>query len=188
MLKNIREVNVTNIVNGKKFSARFQTIENMNSWIAKQEEKASRGIGWGFGPRTIRKEDEHHVELVLGEYEKEIEAERERLIYEVDGNGDIIMEEYTYVDFDGEEQVGQRPIPTGEVETIPAVFETWVNLRKEYDIEILDIEAQVIAEEDAKGALKLLADTDWYIIRFQETAKPVPTEILEQRAAARLKI
>lgn len=35
------------------------------------------------------------------------------------------------------------------------------------------------------AARKYLADTDWYVIRLQETGVPVPQEILDERQAAR---
>lgn len=35
------------------------------------------------------------------------------------------------------------------------------------------------------AALVYLAETDWYIIRQQETGEPIPDEILSKRAAAR---
>lgn len=142
MLKNTREVNVTNIVNGKKFSQRFQTEANMNAWIAKQEAIGMQGKGWGFGARTLKKEEPHNPDLVIQEF--------------------ILIQD--------------------EVET------PMVRLKAEYEIEILDIEQLVIDEEAAKEALAFLAKTDWYIVRLQETGKPVPEEILDQRAMARLKI
>ena len=36
--------------------------------------------------------------------------------------------------------------------------------------------------------LAYLASTDWYVVRFAETAVPVPSEILTARAAARAAI
>lgn len=33
-----------------------------------------------------------------------------------------------------------------------------------------------------------LAETDWYVIRQQETGEPVPDEILTERAAARARV
>lgn len=35
------------------------------------------------------------------------------------------------------------------------------------------------------GALIYLKETDWYIVRFQETSKVVPQEVLDKRAEAR---
>lgn len=34
-------------------------------------------------------------------------------------------------------------------------------------------------------SLKYLANTDWYVIRFQETGKEIPSDVLEARAKAR---
>lgn len=36
-----------------------------------------------------------------------------------------------------------------------------------------------------RESLKYLSDTDWYIIRFQETGVPIPQEVLDARAKAR---
>ena len=33
-----------------------------------------------------------------------------------------------------------------------------------------------------------LAETDWYVIRLQETGEPVPAEILAERSAARARV
>jgi len=33
-----------------------------------------------------------------------------------------------------------------------------------------------------------LASTDWYVIRFQETAEPIPPDILIERQAARERV
>lgn len=37
-------------------------------------------------------------------------------------------------------------------------------------------------------ARKCLADTDWYVIRMQETGVPIPAEILAGREAARARV
>lgn len=47
---------------------------------------------------------------------------------------------------------------------------------------IAEIEA-VQAEIEAKS---YLAQTDWYVIRQNETGEPIPENVLEKRAAARL--
>lgn len=67
-------------------------------------------------------------------------------------------------------------VPTGN--TIPA----------EYEIVIEDITAQVEQEKINAECLTYLAETDYYIVRFMETGKEVPQEILDKRAEARLKI
>jgi hypothetical protein len=45
--------------------------------------------------------------------------------------------------------------------------------------------AQKEQERINSDSLAYLASTDWYIIRLQETAKPIPQEILDNRQAAR---
>lgn len=42
--------------------------------------------------------------------------------------------------------------------------------------------------DESEKALKYLAETDWYVVRFAETGKPIPEDILAARAAAREKI
>ena len=53
--------------------------------------------------------------------------------------------------------------------------------QQEQNEELAAQQKQVVAE-----ALSLLSSTDWYIIRLQETGKPVPQEILDARAQARI--
>lgn len=45
------------------------------------------------------------------------------------------------------------------------------------------ISAQVNVE-----ARQYLLDTDWYVIRWQETGEPIPVEVTEARAIARQRI
>lgn len=44
-------------------------------------------------------------------------------------------------------------------------------------------EAKQIAKEEA---LAYLASTDWYVVRFSETGEPIPEEIKQARADARV--
>ena len=46
-----------------------------------------------------------------------------------------------------------------------------------------ELQAQVNAE-----ARRYLLDTDWYVIRMQETGEPIPVGVPEARAAARQRI
>lgn len=41
---------------------------------------------------------------------------------------------------------------------------------------------------DNTEARAYLAETDWYVIRLQETGQPVPDDVLASRAAARAKV
>lgn len=45
------------------------------------------------------------------------------------------------------------------------------------------LQAQANAEARA-----YLAETDWYVIRLQETGEPVPVDILAERSAARVRV
>ncbi len=44
---------------------------------------------------------------------------------------------------------------------------------------------KVDAESRSLNARRYLSDTDWYIVRQQETGKPVPEEVLAERQEAR---
>ena len=43
-------------------------------------------------------------------------------------------------------------------------------------------------EVNNKLARQYLAETDWYVIRFQETGQPIPQDILDERAQARERV
>ena len=45
------------------------------------------------------------------------------------------------------------------------------------------IQAQI--NSDARA---YLADTDWYVVRTQETGEPIPDDVLAERAAARARV
>jgi hypothetical protein len=64
--------------------------------------------------------------------------------------------------------------------------QTKVRLRAQFTSEIVDISAQVATEAAQAAARKLLADTDWMVIRKADTGVDYPQEIKDQRAAARL--
>jgi hypothetical protein len=49
----------------------------------------------------------------------------------------------------------------------------------------VDISVEVALDEQKAAARKLLADTDWLIIREMDSSVPCPSEIKAQRAAAR---
>lgn len=48
--------------------------------------------------------------------------------------------------------------------------------------------AEQLQERINAEARAYLADTDWYVIRTQETGEPVPAEVLAERAAARARV
>jgi len=57
-----------------------------------------------------------------------------------------------------------------------------------YSVEIVDITAQLAQEATNVAALKLLADTDWMILRELDSGVPCSVEIKDARAAARASI
>lgn len=76
-----------------------------------------------------------------------------------------------------------------DVEIVPAQFETQVIQIEGYTVEIEDLTQQIQQDAINQSALKLLADTDWMVIRsITELDQPVPQEILIARAEARSKI
>ena len=90
-----------------------------------------------------------------------------------------------------------------DIETNCGLFETqalaeaWVQSCEEknkfgqpgdYSIVYTDVSSQLQQQQTNEQALKYLAETDWYIIRQQETGMSVPQDILNARAAARASI
>jgi hypothetical protein len=63
--------------------------------------------------------------------------------------------------------------------------ETHVRLLPQFTSEIVDISAQVELEAQKAAARKLLAETDWLIIREMDSGVLCPSEIKLQRQAAR---
>lgn len=75
-----------------------------------------------------------------------------------------------------QQELDSEGVPTGNV--IPA----------EYEVIIQDISTEIEQEKTNAECLKYLQETDYYIVRFMETGKEVPQEVLDKRAEARLKI
>lgn len=65
--------------------------------------------------------------------------------------------------------------------------ENTVAFPEEHEVEHTDITAALLAAKEKAEALKYLSDTDWYIIRKNETGVEIPAEVTTNRAAARLK-
>lgn len=61
-------------------------------------------------------------------------------------------------------------------------------LPAEYEVEQIDITAQIKQEKTNQEALDYLASTDWYIVRLSETGVSVPVDVLLKRAEARTKV
>jgi hypothetical protein len=77
-----------------------------------------------------------------------------------------------------------------DVEISPAQFEDQlVEVNPVgHEISIVDVSAAEAQKAINEQSLKHLAETDWIITRFAETAQPIPEEILVSRAAARAAI
>ena len=57
-----------------------------------------------------------------------------------------------------------------------------------YQVEYIDISAQVAQDQINYEALKYLADTDWLIIREVDAEIPCPSEVKQLRVDARARI
>ena len=66
------------------------------------------------------------------------------------------------------------------------IQDDWVELSDEELAERLKPTPEQIAASERAEALRYLGETDWYVVRFAETGKPIPEDILADRAAARL--
>jgi hypothetical protein len=78
------------------------------------------------------------------------------------------------------EQFNENFESTGFVST-----QTKVRLAAEFSSEITNISVEHNLEQAKIAARKLLAETDWLIIREMDSSIPCPSEIKVQRAAAR---
>jgi hypothetical protein len=75
-----------------------------------------------------------------------------------------------------------------EMQEIVVQEETTIEHPAEFEVQIEDITAEIEAQKAIDRALKLLSDTDWMVIRQSETGIPVPQEVSNQRAQARILI
>lgn len=139
-------------------SAKFETLELANAWID-CEEYQERPWGRYLAERECPKTFEHNPLLVIEEFENEISPLTVETLYQRDAEGNLILDEQGLA------------IPTGETIDHPAVFETWVRLHPEYEIETLDITAEYEAEltaieerrleiQQIKLAIQLIKDSD----------------------------
>jgi hypothetical protein len=74
------------------------------------------------------------------------------------------------------------------VEITPAQFEEQQIVMVGYSVEIVDISAQLEQEATNAAALKLLAESDWMILRELDSGLACPQEVKDARAAARASI
>lgn len=74
------------------------------------------------------------------------------------------------------------------LEVSPAQFEAQMVDLEGYTVEMLDISAQLEQEATNAAALKLLAETDWMVLRELDSGVACPQEVKDARAAARAAI
>jgi len=121
--------------------AKFETLELAQAWIANEEAK-QRPWGRYLPAREIPATEVYNPLLKIEEFEKEIKAAYTETLYQKDEEGNLILDQ------DG------NAIPTGETVEHLAVFETWVRLYPEYEIEILDITEAYEAEQARIALIK----------------------------------
>ena len=107
--------------------ARLATVKEAHIWIAKQKNK--KKIMDLLPARECPKTSNYHQILWIEDFEKEISPEiLNSPIYEIDSEGNYMLD------------ANGMLILTGETETIPAKFETYVRLKAEYEISpIIDL-------------------------------------------------
>jgi hypothetical protein len=74
------------------------------------------------------------------------------------------------------------------LEISPAQFEAQMVDLEGYTVEMLDISAQLEQEATNASALRLLAESDWMILRELDSGVACPQEVKDARAAARASI
>jgi len=77
------KISVINLINGRSFGGQFDTMDEINAYVARCEAKAQQGLGWGYSARSILKSEcpETHLGLVLSEETRIDEITGEELVY-----------------------------------------------------------------------------------------------------------
>ena len=155
----MKQVTIINTITKEQtHSAHFDDYTKMQIWVLDCVKKDCLGKK----ARTCPKSDEYDAALVINEYEQVIEEAYEQALYQTDANGEHVLDDagevipVTYSD--GE------PV----FETIPAITETYVNLKREYEIDVVDVTAEFDQRKINADALKFLKDTDWQILRHRD--------------------
>lgn len=84
------EVNVNNTISGDTFRADFEDQAAADEWIAKQEEKAQKGKGWGWAERWIPNTESYHPSLFIEEVDGQIHLKAEYVISSTVPEEDIV--------------------------------------------------------------------------------------------------
>lgn len=160
------KVSISNSIENKLWEAKFESQELAQAWLDQQIGKPHR-----FPERIVSIDDEYAQEDVLEIIETE-QVIGYNAVPRVDEQNQPVL------DAEGIQIVDQVPNT--------AMVQTHVRLSAQFTSEIVDISAQVATEAAQVAARQLLNSTDWMVVRMAETNVPVPQEILDQRAAARL--
>ena len=140
-IKSNRKVTQYNLDGSYFYGTEFDTRPLADEYETKALAKKNP-FGRKLNARTLLKSQAtaYDLTLITEEFEKVIEESYERPLYQTDVDGQIVTEQYEYIDeITGEALVGSQPIPTGEFETIPEVTETWIKTKKDYTVTITDI-------------------------------------------------
>lgn len=112
----MKQLTITNTKTGQGFKSQPLEDDAVDSWVA-----ATKTNRWGKDIRWTPKKGQEDINIVdyddadvLQEEERLFKAEYQKPLYELDGNGDPVMEEYTYMGFEEVEKTGMRP--TGELD------------------------------------------------------------------------
>lgn len=146
-------------------SASFDTQAELDQWLSRHEGMKT------FGEKEVWGEEQI---LVSPEVRGPLDELVKAAVYDSEGNE---VEPALYVHHD-------NAIIT------PAVYETRPVIVQpaEYEVVITDITAKLTQDKINDTALKLLAETDWLIVRELETGVVCPPEIKQARAIARASI
>jgi len=141
---------------------------------------------------TEEEKDAHNIEVFI-----ELDGIPLDYVYpqvEIDYSED---ESYmTFEEFKNEVKVIQEAVEAtyyeDGMELTPAVPEVTELVRPYTPIEVTDemIQAELdklgYVSKEKQDALKYLADTDWYYIRYVDNGEAIPQEVIDKRAEARL--
>ena len=171
----MKKLSITNLKLNRSYGATLPEAE-MAAWI----ESCMAKEKWGKHARTaVPKDglDDYDLSVATNERTVEVSPAVEESSYD------------TYASYD-EDGVGiGEVIETVIVPSRQAITQVVVDLPAEYsDPTPVDVTSELQQKATNEASRKLLADTDWYIIRESETGVVCPQEIKDQRAAARLAI
>lgn len=183
------KVNISNSKQDLSWSAGFETQELAQAWLSQQIGKPHRlpervvaidPSGLSYDQSDVLEVIE--TEQVIGYNAVPRVAQQQQLDAEgnpvLDAQSQPVYQEVPVLDAEGIQIIDQVPDL--------AMVQTHVRLKAQFTSEIIDISAELDFAQKQAEARKLLAETDWMIIREMDSGVPCPQDIKEKRAAARL--